>query len=41
LFLSGQVKRADRKRDLGVRQLGFQEIDIVALVTPITNTRSR
>ena len=27
LFISGQVKRADLKRDLGVRQLGVQELD--------------
>lgn len=36
IVISGQVKRADMKRDLGVRQLGFQEIDIVSLVSPIT-----
>ena len=36
LFLSGQVKRADLKRDTGVRQLGVQELDIVSLVAPIT-----
>ena len=36
LVLSGQVKRADMKRDLGVRQLGPQELDIVAMVRPIT-----
>ena len=36
LFLSGQVKRADLKRDSGVRQRGFQEIDIVAMARPIT-----
>lgn len=36
LFVSGQVKRADLKRDTGVRQLGFQEIDIVAMARPIT-----
>src|SRR5262249_55176314 len=29
LFLSGQVKRPDMKGSSGVRQLGFQEIDIV------------
>jgi acetolactate synthase I/II/III large subunit len=37
LFLSGQVKRADMKGDRGVRQMGFQEIDIASLVRPITN----
>jgi acetolactate synthase-1/2/3 large subunit len=36
LFLSGQVKRADLKGDSGLRMLGVQEIDIVALVSPIT-----
>ncbi len=41
LFISGQVKRADRmfKSDgtaIGVRQLGPQEIDIVSLVKPLT-----
>lgn len=36
LFISGQVKRADLKRDSGVRSLGFQEIDIVALVRSLT-----
>jgi acetolactate synthase-1/2/3 large subunit len=36
LFLSGQVKRADLKRDTGVRQLGVQEVDIVSIVRPIT-----
>jgi acetolactate synthase I/II/III large subunit len=36
LFISGQVKRADLKRDSGVRILGVQEIDIVAIVQSIT-----
>ncbi|MBI5579770.1 MAG: thiamine pyrophosphate-binding protein [Deltaproteobacteria bacterium] len=36
LFLSGQVKRSDMIGDRGVRQGGFQEIDIVSLVRPIT-----
>jgi acetolactate synthase I/II/III large subunit len=36
LFVSGQVKRADLTRDTGVRQLGFQEIDIVSMARPIT-----
>lgn len=36
LFLSGQVKRADLKRDSGVRILGVQEIDIVSIVDSIT-----
>lgn len=36
LFLSGQVKRADITGTRGVRQIGFQEIDIVRMVSPIT-----
>lgn len=36
LVLSGQVKRADLKRDTGVRMLGVQEMDIVSIVAPIT-----
>ena len=36
LFISGQVKRADIVGARGVRQMGFQEIDIVRIVKPIT-----
>lgn len=36
IVLSGQVKRADLKGDSGVRQLGVQEVDIVAMASPIT-----
>ncbi|HEY5329926.1 MAG TPA: thiamine pyrophosphate-binding protein [Acidobacteriaceae bacterium] len=42
MFLSGQVKRPDRMfdqitgRPLGMRQLGVQEVDITAIVKPIT-----
>lgn len=36
IFISGQVKRSDLMADIGVRQLGSQEIDIVSLVKPIT-----
>jgi len=36
LFISGQVKRADLIGDHGVRQMGFQEINIVDIVRPIT-----
>src|SRR5450759_1242471 len=36
LIISGQVKRADLKGTLGVRQRGPQEVDIVSLATPIT-----
>lgn len=36
LVISGQVKRSDMKGTLGVRQLGPQELDIVALASSIT-----
>jgi acetolactate synthase-1/2/3 large subunit len=36
LFISGQVKRADLKRESRVRQMGVQEVDIVSIVSPIT-----
>ena len=36
LFISGQVKRADLASGKGLRQLGVQEIDIVAIMAPIT-----
>jgi len=36
LFLSGQVKRSDLVGNRGVRQIGFQEIDIVKIVKSIT-----
>jgi acetolactate synthase-1/2/3 large subunit len=36
IFISGQVKRADLVGNRGVRQMGFQEIDIVRMVGPIT-----
>lgn len=36
LFISGQVKRPDIRRDPKLRQLGVQEIDIVSIVRPIT-----
>ena len=36
LFISGQVKRADLKPGPYLRQLGAQEVDICALVRPIT-----
>ncbi|BBE30624.1 acetolactate synthase [Tepiditoga spiralis] len=36
LMISGQVKRADMIGNSGVRQKGFQEIDIISLVKPIT-----
>ena len=36
LVISGQVKRADLKGSTGVRQMGVQEVDVVAMATPIT-----
>jgi acetolactate synthase-1/2/3 large subunit len=36
LVLSGQVKRNDLSSKAGTRTLGFQEIDIVSVVSPIT-----
>ena len=36
LVLSGQVKRSDLVGDRGVRQIGFQEIDIVSMAKPVT-----
>lgn len=36
LFISGQVKRADMKGTRGIRQMGFQEIEIVRMATPVT-----
>jgi len=36
LFLSGQVKRADMLTGAGVRQMGFQEVDIVSMARPVS-----
>lgn len=36
VFITGQVSTFRLKRDLGVRQLGFQETDVVAMYQPIT-----
>ncbi len=36
LFISGQVKRADCVGNRGIRQMGFQEINIVKVVESIT-----
>ena len=36
LIISGQAKRSDLKGDSGVRQMGSQEVDIVAMVSPVT-----
>ena len=36
LFITGQVNTFEYKGDLGVRQRGFQETDIVSIVSPVT-----
>jgi len=36
LIVSGQVKRPDMVGTRGVRQMGFQEIDIISMVHPVT-----
>jgi acetolactate synthase-1/2/3 large subunit len=36
LFISGQVQKKDMSTGLGVRQIGFQEIDMVSIVKPLT-----
>jgi acetolactate synthase-1/2/3 large subunit len=36
VFITGQVNRHEQKGERGVRQLGFQETDIVSMAKPIT-----
>jgi len=36
VFITGQVNRHEQKRDKAIRQLGFQETDIVSMVKTIT-----
>jgi acetolactate synthase I/II/III large subunit len=36
IFITGQVNRHEQKKNLEIRQLGFQETDIVAMAKPIT-----
>jgi acetolactate synthase-1/2/3 large subunit len=36
VFLTGQVNREEQKGDRKIRQLGFQETDIVSMAAPIT-----
>src|SRR5690242_11467110 len=36
VFITGQVNRHEQKKDRAIRQLGFQETDIVAMAKPIT-----
>lgn len=41
VFITGQVNRNEQKGTLPIRQLGFQETDIVAMATPITKASWR
>lgn len=36
IFITGQVNRHELKGDRGIRQLGFQETDIISMAKPIT-----
>jgi acetolactate synthase-1/2/3 large subunit len=36
VFITGQVNRHEQKGDRQIRQLGFQETDIVAMARPVT-----
>jgi acetolactate synthase-1/2/3 large subunit len=36
VFITGQVNRHEMKKDRAIRQLGFQEMDILTMVGPIT-----
>ena len=36
VFITGQVNRSEQKGDRAIRQLGFQETDIVSMAKPIT-----
>src|SRR5580658_2009527 len=36
VFITGQVNRDEQKGERKIRQLGFQETDIVAMATPVT-----
>lgn len=41
LHISGQVNQFEQKGETGVRQMGFQETDIVSIVKPITKFASQ
>jgi acetolactate synthase-1/2/3 large subunit len=41
VFITGQVNRAEQKRDRPIRQLGFQETDVVAMAEPIAKAAMR
>ena len=40
MVITGQVGTADMRGDLPVKQRGFQEVDTVDLMKPITKARS-
>ncbi len=41
VFITGQVNRGERKGERPIRQLGFQETDIAAVVAPLTKAAWR
>jgi acetolactate synthase I/II/III large subunit len=41
VFITGQVNRSEQKRDRPIRQLGFQETDVVAMAAPIAKAAMR
>ena len=41
VFITGQVNREEQKGQRAIRQLGFQETDIVSMATPITKLALR
>jgi acetolactate synthase I/II/III large subunit len=41
VFITGQVNRSEQKRDLPIRQLGFQETDVAAMAAPIAKAAWR
>jgi acetolactate synthase I/II/III large subunit len=41
VFITGQVNRSEQKHDRPIRQLGFQETDVVAMAAPIAKSAMR
>ncbi len=41
VFITGQVNRSEQKGDRPIRQLGFQETDVVAMAAPIAKAAMR
>lgn len=41
VFITGQVNRNEQKRQIPIRQLGFQETDIVSMARPVTKASWR